>query len=215
MKISNSSSLKKNRIHSSYVDRNTTINNTSPVESIDPINPIENQSAYSSANHLLSYDIYYDTLKDLKEEYRKFYHDEQLLEKAIEDFDENRDAMLNNMNELISKYNNAISSLESFDQVFNTNNVKNIVDILHDFKGPLNNLGISIINNKELAIDDNIFIEKIEDSNKALDFLFQPAKGLILKIYYAFKSIKVPRKKSLDKEYNNTNYTGMLLDSKS
>ncbi|WIF94177.1 hypothetical protein [Caminicella sporogenes] len=214
MKISKTSSIKKSRIHNSYIDRNNTVNKPNAISSITPIKKIQNTVYYSSGNHLMSYDEYYDSLRELKKEYKKFYHDEQLLEKTIENFDENKEKLLKNMKELLTKYNTAILSLESFDKAFNTDNVKKIKAIIHSFKDKLNNLGIYIVRDKELEIDDKIFIDKIKKSQNALDFLFEPAKGLILKIYYAFKSIKVPLKDSKSKKYDNKEYIGLILDDR-
>lgn len=214
MKVSKASSIKKSKIHNSYIDRNNTVNKADAVSSITPIKKIQNTTNYSSENHLISYDAYYDSLKELKEEYKSFYHDEQLLEKAIENFDDNKAKLLKNMKELLSKYNNAVLSLESFDKAFATNNVKKIKAIIYSYKNELNNLGIYIVRDKELEIDDKIFIDKIKNSENALDFLFEPAKGLILKIYNAFKNIKVPKKDSKSKNYDNREYSGLLFDDK-
>ncbi len=215
MRISKVSSLKKNRIRSSYVDRNTSVKNTNKVESISPIKRVQNTSYYSSENHLMSFDAYYDTLKELKKEYKKFYHDQQQLEKAIENFNDHKDELVENMKELIDKYNNAIISLASFDKVFETNNIDTIINLLKKYQRQLNNLGIDIIRDKELKMNENIFVEKIKTSENALDFLFEPTKGLILRLYYNFKNIKVHQKNSLDNGYEDIDYSGILIDSKS
>jgi predicted RNase H-like nuclease (RuvC/YqgF family) len=213
VKISKSS-LNKSRIHGSYVDRVNNVRNTTAVESINRVKKTHNTSYYPSANHLISYDLYYDSLKELKKEYKKFYHDEQMLERAIENFDDNKEKLLDNMKQLVSKYNNAILSLESFDRSFKTNNVEKIKKLLIDFEDKLNSLGIYIVRDKELEINEETFIKKIKDSENAINFLFEPAKGLILKIFTAFKSIKIPRKESLEKSYSEADYAGLLFDNK-
>jgi predicted RNase H-like nuclease (RuvC/YqgF family) len=213
VKISKSS-LKKSRIHGSYVDRINNVRNTTAVESINRIKKTQNASYYPSANHLISYDLYYDSLKELKKEYKKFYHDEQMLERAIENFDDNKEKLLDNMKQLVSKYNNAILSLESFDRSFKTNNVEKIKKLLIDFEDKLNSLGIYIVRDNELEINEEVFVKKIKDSKNAINFLFEPAKGLILKIFTAFKSIKIPRKESLEKSYSEADYAGILFDNK-
>ena len=211
MKIS---SVKKARIHTSFVDRNTSVGRTDAVESIAPVKKIYNASYYSSENHLMIYDDFYDNLKELRNEYKSFYHDEQLLEKAIDNFDKDNDELLKNMKELIGKYNNAIKSLESFDNVFETNHVQKIQNLLLKFEKQLDNLGICISNTYELMLKEDIFIKKIQSNENALDFLFEPTKGLILKIYYTFKSIKIPKKTAIESKYDDIAYTGMILDNK-
>ncbi len=214
MKIPKTSSVKKNRIRNSFVERNTAVRNTDGVEAVTPIKQIRNTSYYSSENHLLSFDSYYDSLKELKKEYKKFYHDEQQLEKAIENFDKQKEELLQNMKELIEKYNNAILSLVSFDKAFDTNNTDKIVGIIYRYEDNLKNLGIYIQNNNELYIDEEIFTRKIKNSENALDFLFEPTKGLVLKLYTAFKNIRAPKKDGLDTKFKDTYYTGILIDNK-
>lgn len=206
------SSLKRDRIRTSFVDRNTSVSKTDAVESISSIKSIQNPTYYSSENHLMFYDQFYDNLKELKKEYKKFYHDEQLLEDAIENFD--KDKLLDSMNDLIAKYNNAIKSLTSFDKIFGTNQVSKIHCILIEYKNKLENLGIYIIDGKELKLEESVFIKKVQNNENVLEFLFEPTKGLILKIFTTFKNIKVPKKEALERIYENTDYTGMILDNK-
>lgn len=211
MKIS---SVKKARIRTSFVDRNTSVGRTDAVDSITSIKKIQNSSYYSSENHLMIYDDFYDNLKELRDEYKRFYHDEQLLEKAIDNFDTDKDKLLKNMKELIRKYNNAIKSLASFDGAFGTNHVKKIQSLLYDFEKERENLGIHILSSNELKLDEETFVGKIQNNENVLDFLFEPAKGLILKIYYTFRNIKISKKTAIEDKYDGAVYKGMLLDNK-
>ncbi|WP_432664632.1 hypothetical protein R9X47_00140 [Wukongibacter baidiensis] len=208
------SSVKKARIRTSFVDRKTNVGKTDAVESISSVKRIQNSAYHSSENSLMFFENFYDNLKELKEEYKKFYHDEQLLEEAIDNLSKDDEELLNNMNELISKYNNAITSLDSFDRTFGTNHVNKIENLLAEFETPLKNLGINIIGGKELGLDEKMFSEKIKGNENALGFLFEPTKGLILKIYSVFRNIKVPKKTALESKYEDVVYRGMLLDNK-
>lgn len=208
------SSLKRDRIRTSFVDRNTSVSKAHAVESISSIKSIQNPTYYSSENHLIFYDQFYDNLKELKKEYKKFYHDEQLLEDAIENFDKDKDKLLSSMKDLIAKYNNSIKSLASFDRVFGTNQVSKIRCILNEYKNKLEDLGIYIVDGDELSLEERIFTQKLLNNENVLEFLFEPTKGLILKIFAAFKNIKIPKKEALERIYENTDYTGMMLDNK-
>lgn len=211
MKIS---SVKKARIRTGFVDRNTVVGKTDAIESISAIKKMQNSSYHSSENYLMFYDDFYDNLKELKEEYKRFYHDEQLLEKTIDNFNNDKDELPKKMKELILKYNNAIKSLASFDKAFETDHVAKIQKLLVNFQKELENLGIYIIDDKELIFDEKIFINKIQNNENALEFLFEPAKGIILKIYSAFRNIKIPKKTVLERKYDDIAYKGMLLDNK-
>lgn len=208
------SSVKKSRIRTSFVDRKTTVGKTDAVESISSISRMQNSSYDSSENQSIFYDEFYDNLKELQKEYRKFYHDEQALEDAIKNFDRSRDKLLSNMKELIEKYNNAVRSLASFDMAFKTNNVRSIEDILMEYKDQLKNLGIYVIKDKELELSEAIFIDRIQGNENVLDFLFEPTKGIILKIYAVFRNIKISKKAALERKYDSNDARGMLLDNK-
>lgn len=214
MTISKISSLRKSRVHGSYVDRANQVIHTSRIEAIDPIHKTKNSSFYSSENHLMSYDEYYDSLKELKKEYRRFYRDEQNLEHAIKDLNENKDKLIDNMEELITRYNEAIVSLMEFDRIFDTDNLSRIVAILKDYEMELNNLGIYITRDKELEMKRDIFIKRIEESTDALDFLFKPTQGMIVKLYSTFRSIKLPKKLSALNKFTNSELKGSILDNK-
>lgn len=211
MKISKTS-LKKSRIHSSYVDRNTYVNKANKVEAISPIKNIQNSSFHSSENHLVSYDAYYDNLKELKKEYRRFYKEEQSLEKAIKNFKDDKNKVIKNIKELISKYNLAIQSLSDFDRVFKMDNVSNIIEILNSFSGSLNSIGITI-RDILLEVDEEILRNSIKETPYSLDFLFSK-NGLLPNLYSAFRNVKLPKKESLEKRFEKKEYKGIILDNK-
>ncbi len=215
-KISKTSSINKKRIHNSFVDRSRIVRKTEGVDAVNPIDPIKNDINYSSSNHLMTSDLLYDNLEQLRDEYKKFYHDERNLEKAIKNLQNNKDELANNMNELIEKYNKAILSLEKFDKKLNTAHTMKIKNILIDFKDELKNIGINIVRNKELEIVKEKFVKEITKSDNSITFLFQPIRGMIIRLYKAFRSIKAPENK-FDSEYNNATegrYSGILMDNR-
>lgn len=207
-------SVKSSRIRTSFVDRKTNVGKTDAIESISSIKQVQHSTYNSSENHLMFYDDFYENLKELKEEYKRFYHDEQLLEKAINSLDKDDGELLKNMRDLILKYNNAINSLDSFDRAFGSNHVSKIENLLAKFENPLKDLGVNIVGSKELALHEKIFCEKIKSNELALELLFEPTKGLILKIYSVFRNVKIPKKSALERKYDDIVYKGMLLDNK-
>ena len=90
MDVKSTNKIQKARIHNSVVERMTSVYNSAPVSAIDPINAVTNNTALISYNSLLSSDEFYDKLSKLQNEYRRFYHDQQELEKALSDMNERR-----------------------------------------------------------------------------------------------------------------------------
>lgn len=220
-RISKTSSFQKKKIHSDYIGRNRKITETGMIERVKPISPSENSTKYSSSNYLIASDVFYDKLEQLREEYRKFYHHERDLEIAIESINNSKDKLSEHMMDLIFKYNRAISSLEDFDKICGTAHCLGIKEILLSFEGELNKVGINIINEKELDIDLDIFIERVINSRNPMSDLFKPVRAMIIKLYKGFKHIKIPKKNSFENQYkeyddlSSQDYNGIIIDEKS
>lgn len=212
------SSVAGSRIHNSYIDRVKSVKGATTIEGVEGIDSIKNQTSYASANYLIASDYFYENLKSLKKEYNSFYHHHEKLEKAIKNLEENDEKLVEHMQELIEKYNIAIVSLKDLDKVLNTNyknEIKNIIDV---FKEPLKTIGIDVDAEYKMSMEKETFIEKIEISRDPIRFLFEPIKGMIIKLYKAFKNIKYPSKKVITKEYTDIvadDFSGLLLDKKS
>ena len=218
-RISRSSSVEKRRIHSSYVHRNkTVIDRASSVEKVTPVNPVFNNISYSSANHLMYSDTLYDNLIALKNEYLNFYHHERNLQQTIAEIDEDNLISIDKMKDLIDKYNMAIRALKTFDIHLRTNFAEDIKNIIQEYEVDLNKIGISIIKEKELIIDEVDFKNSlIQAQDDGLE-LFKPIKWMILKLYKGFRNIKGPYKEGYDDKYPDIvegDSSGMVLDEKS
>lgn len=218
-KISRTSSIEKRRIHSSYVHRNkTVIDRASSVEAVSPVNPVFNNISYSSANHLMYSDSLYDNLIALKNEYLNFYHHERNLQQAISEIDEDNLISIEKMKDLIDKYNMAIRALKTFDIHLRTHFAEGIKEIIQEYERDLNKIGISIVKEKELEIDQITFMNTlIQAQDDGLE-LFKPIKGMILKLYRGFRNIKGPYKEGYDDKYPEIlegDSSGMVLDEKS
>ena len=223
-KISRTSSIEKRRIHTSFVHRNKTIiDRASAVGPVTPVNPVFNNINYSSANHLMYSDALYDNLIELKNEYLNFYHHERNLQQAIKELEENGQFPIDNMNNLIDKYNMAIKALTSFDIHLRTNFTEGIQDIIQEHEEDLNRICISIVREKELEINERKFKDNLIESKDNIKNLLDPIRDMIVKLYREFRNIKGPYKEGLEDQYQDISYQdlsyidscGMILDRKS
>ena len=217
-RISKTTSIEKNRIHSSFVHRNTVVDRASSVEAVTPVNPVFNNINYSSANHLMYSDTLYDNLVELKNEYLNFYHHERNLQQSIAEIDEDNLISIEKMKNLIDKYNMAIKALCTFDIHLRTNFAEGIKSTIHEYEKDLNKIGISIVRKQELEIDEIDFMDSlIQAQDDGLE-LFKPIKGMILKLYKGFRNIKGPYKEGYDDKYPDIiegDNAGMVLDERS
>ena len=214
MDVKSTNKIQKARIHNSVVERMTSVYNSAPVSAIDPINAVTNNTALISYNSLLSSDEFYDKLSKLQNEYRRFYHDQQELEKALSDMNENSDSLTEHMKELVQKYNIALGSLKQFDIQFNTNHRGDVAKLLQKFRRNLFNIGVKIDEGATLSFDEVRFTEAIFESNDAIKFLFRPIKGLIINLHREFKNINISEDEGSYYEKENISYNGMITDQK-
>lgn len=204
----------KQMVHSNLVERMTVVRAANMVNPVDPVDPVKNDSR-TAYNSLMASDEFYDKLKNLRKEYEEFYHDQQELEKAIKEL-EYDDSIIDNMGKLVENYNNAIESLRTFDYDFGTDYYAKIVNIISDFKVELFRIGIIRGSSNKLIYDREKFKEKLDESEDAFKFIFEPAKGLIIRLYKAFKNIKIPSfEEELSGKYSeHLEYEGIILDEK-
>ena len=215
MKVNSSSKINKYRNHNSVVNRMTSSSASSAVTPVDRVEPVQNNPALLSYNSLMASDQFYDNLADLRTEYKKFYHDQRELEKALEDMDEDKECLCENLRQLVEKYNIALSSLKMFDQQFGTRYRLDVEELLRKFKRNLSEVGVTINENATLAFEVDKFRESIIDSNDALKFLFRPIRGLIIKLHRAFTNIKIPENDDIQYyEHEGRVYNGMITDER-
>lgn len=215
-KIRPTSSIRSKRIHSSFVERTRTIGErASAVDPVTRVNPVANEVAYSSANHLMSSDSFYEKLESLEKEYLNFYHQERNLQKAVEAIEEDMDLDIKYIKNLIDKYNKTALALLHFDLEINTNHSEGIKNILNEYNIALNNMGIYMIEDNRLELDEDLFKKNLLASKDNLKLAFEPIRKMILKLYKRFRNIKGPKKEDLDYKYSdfpNRDYSGMIMD---
>ncbi|MDR5659677.1 hypothetical protein RH915_09230 [Serpentinicella sp. ANB-PHB4] len=216
-KTSRVSSVASKRIHNSYVHRSRVVEKSEKIDQVNPVSKADNQTAYSSGNYLFSSDVFYEKINQLKKEYKNFYHDHRKLEEAIENFDQENE-MLTHMKNLIEKYNNALVSLKKFDAALGTDHLSKIKDILEVFENNLDEIGITVDTETKMHIDEQKFIDRVEHSENPLSMFFDPIKGLVIRLYKAFKQIKLPQTNTNKEYYESTQdrgISGAIIDGSS
>ena len=208
-----SSDIQKYRAHNSVVNRMTNTVSSTAVTAVEPIKPIKNDPTLISYNSLLASDEFYDKLSKLNKEYRKFYHDQQELEKALKRMSENDECLTENMRRLVEKYNLALESLTKFDMHFGTVHRKDAERVLMRFKRKLSEIGVLITDESILVFDEKIFRDSVEHTTDAVKFLFNPIRGLIINLHRVFKNIKIADEENVYHEYGGQSYNG-LFDQK-
>ncbi|MBP3949553.1 hypothetical protein [Bacillus suaedae] len=191
-----SSQRRIERIRSNYVDQ--VINSTTrPIEPIERIQGATNQTQHPTENHLLSYQLYYQSVEELKQEFRRFYHQEKDLNQAMALLNKN-ETLLTQTNQLIIKYNQAVTTLRDFDQIAGTQHVKRIRDLFEEYRFDFKDIGITTTENQLLKLDPTQFVSYLSSSEDTAANLISRFKKLILKEYYTLSKIKPSHSEKFD-----------------
>lgn len=193
-RISRISSLRANRIRSSYVNKMSATKAVDKIEALFPIEKSKNHTDYPSDVFLASYDRYYKQIKELKKEFKKFYHHEKDLYNALRQLDTNIQKIVKHTDELITKYNQALLALAAFDKQAGTQHVLSIRQIVQLFSTDLAKLGITEEENGLLLFTPTIFISYLEENRDQFEVMLTHFKRMILEEYKSFTRIRLPGK---------------------
>lgn len=184
---------------------------TDPSE-ISPVTAANASSDRETDNHSLSMRLYYESVREQKEEYKHFYRNEQELEHDLKNIHFDDDHFLDKVKHLIHTYNHTILSLSKFDKSFNTSFAEDIIQLLQHYNDPLFAIGIKLLVDGELFIYKGIFEDAYEKRRGDFLFLIGHDKSLFFKLYQRLQGVKIPQ---LDQEIvESEGYVGTIIDAK-
>ena len=211
-------SLSYNRVRGSYINRQRTSDTVTRTEPVEPVLHTQNQTAFSSENHLIAYDNYYRQLRKMETEFEKYLgNPEYVLEQLEkekeqeprEGFQGRKSELYGRIRSLISKFNATVEALVYIDKNYQTENVKSLHVILANHEERLARLGI-MTRNLYLEIDGGIFWKRYLESENPYEELFRPLSRLLLTLYMKFRNIMVHKKN----KYNafSEDYKGTIIN---
>ncbi|MEB1806237.1 MAG: hypothetical protein LPK26_02840 [Bacillaceae bacterium] len=210
-RITRVSSLRANRIRANYVNR-MSAQHVSKIEPLAPVEKGKNNSELPSENYLDSYDRYYEKLKELKNEFKTFYHREQDLLAAINDLDSHQQKMVTHTDNLITKYNQALKALYSFDQAVSGQHVINVRQTLQTFHSEMKQLGVSENEQGFLSFEPKKFVHFIRNKESDFELLLTQFRQLIIESYKSLTKIRINHKQINPYEAKPFEYKGLIIE---
>ncbi|OLO40659.1 hypothetical protein BTR23_06665 [Alkalihalophilus pseudofirmus] len=210
-RITRVSSLRANRIRANYVNRVS----AQQVTKIEPLASVEkgkNNNKQPSENYLDSYDRYYQKLNDLKREFKTFYHREKELFDAICDLDMHQQKIVKHTDNLITKYNQALKALYSFDQAIRGQHVVHVRETLQTFQAEMAQLGISEDDNGFLSFTPETFIHFIRNDDSNFEELLIQFRQLIINSYKSLTKIRIKHDTINPYEARTFEYKGLIIE---
>ena len=206
--------LSFSRIKGAYVERqrgSASVGRPLPVEAAIYA---QNNSDWSSENHLIAYDNYYRNLNKLEKEFDNFLKDPKYIKEEVEKERKKkkpgkRSDLYRRVRALINKYNVTIDALVYIDKNYNTNNIKELNFIVLNHEENLRNLGI-VIKNLKMEINGGVFWKNFLESQDPYEEMFHPLARLIMALFIKFRNIMVVRKN----QYNSfsEDYKGTIIN---
>ncbi|MDE5412610.1 hypothetical protein [Alkalihalobacterium chitinilyticum] len=210
-RITRISSLRANRIRANYVNR-MSAQHVSKIEPLAPVEKGKNNSEQPSENYLDSYDRYYEKLNELKKEFKTFYHREQELLAAINDLDSHQQKIVKHTDNLISKYNQALKALYSFDQAVSGQHVINVRQTLQTFHLEMKQLGIKEDELGYLYFEPKRFVNFIRNDESNFEELLIQFRQLIIESYKSLTKIRINNEQNNPYEAKPFEYKGLIIE---
>ena len=219
------SAVNRDRISTMYVDRKVSINKISNIGRVDSIRPVNNNTSNANENYLFYSGSFYDKLTELKDHYKKFYLNQQDLESTLKKFKEEKDPdgsikeLITLIDELVVKYNLAITSLTNFQDKIGVQYSQQIEKVLSEYQISLGRIGITFTTNLTLSFNSATAQNNLSFNPDYILFLFDHKNGLIRRLFILFRNIKAdfqrtPKKYISDDTSSNSLVTGLLMDEK-
>lgn len=156
----------------------------------------------------------YEKLKNLKDEYRAFYKEEQELESLLTNMCVGCDEFINQLIKTFESYNKSIDTLNDFDKAFKTSYLDTVKEVINKYDDNLNSINIFIEPDGKLRFYRTRLRKIFLESPNKFDFFFENESGLIAKLYMAFHIIKAIVPSEASEQIKDSDKHGILIDRK-
>lgn len=214
-RINRTSSLRSSRVRESYVNRLNQTQGISRVEATERTRRQESETDHPNETTLLSFDHYYKKIRELKREFKEFYHHEQQLLQAIKKIDTNKAKIVRHTSDLVEKYNQALLALKDFDRIAGTEHVKSVKEVYASFADDLAEIGVTEIEDDLLSFHADTFIQFVEEDRNNFSQLMLTFKQMILQEYRSLFGIRLNRKKQNRYDELPFNMKGLMIEERS
>jgi len=218
------SSVNRHRISTYHVNRKINNLDVSQVDRLEPVNPVQNNTASANDNFAMFSEVFYGKLMDLRRFYQRFYLHEQALEDVLERFRKGAEEalpeeLLDLIMELIEKYNRAYQSLTVFEKEIGINHSRLMLRTIRRYEVYLNRLGITLLSTGLLQVDREVLKRNLEHHPDYLQVMFNYRSGLLYELYMQFKSVQAQPNHShyrqIHRQQAENFVKGAIVDEKS
>ncbi|ERN52927.1 hypothetical protein M3689_07710 [Alkalihalophilus marmarensis] len=169
-RLSRVTSLRANRIHTSFVNKMSSSNGVNPVMPVEKTEATKNPTKHSSDHQLTSYDYYYE--KHLTQSSETNVHSDRFSRNEVQNnstallTSEKNDQEKELVIKLVNSYNQLIQSLKHTDQISCQNDTAKLHQVYAGFAAIFEGYGVIETAHSLLTFDEKIYSIKNENRTK-------------------------------------------------
>lgn len=167
----------------------------------------------NDSSRLLSMDIVYDKLEDMREEYKHFYSEEQNFEEAWSALQEDPDHFLDHLEEIFEAHNHVVEALSEFDKTFETDHLKALIDFVMQYESDFHMISVSVEPDSSLRVKKKKMKDQFKTHPDAFRFLSKTG-GFLKKLFDFYHRLKAIKPPTTQEEDQLAWYQGLFMDKK-
>ena len=183
------------------------------VEKLDRSNSSQLRADENEASRLMSIDIVYDKLQNMREEYKHFYSEEQNFEEAWSSLLEDPEHFIEHLIEIFEAHNHVVDALNEFDKIFETNHIDTLTEFIKHYETEFHAISILIQPDSSLRVRNRKLRDHFNKKPEAFTFLTKPG-GFLRKLYDFYHNLKAIKPPTTQDEDQLAWYQGLFMDQK-
>lgn len=186
------SRVSRSRITGIVAARNHIVRSVHGVEKTPASFAVENDTANTSSNFLLSKEAFYDLMEESNKKHEDFegkLAEDELQRRKNSLLDSSEDDTLDFIEEVILQFNQAMDYVKRLNEEKRQKSLDAILHTVTSHNRPLSNLGILSDRNHHMNLNREKFLATISKSPHHLKLLLDPEKGILRKIHDSFMEV--------------------------
>jgi len=185
----------------------------SQVERVTRTTASNSKSDENDSNKLLSMDIAYDKIEEMREEYKHFYSEEQSFEEAWSALQDDPDHFIDHLQEIFEAHNHVVAALTEFDKTFETDHLTALIDFVMEYESNFHIISVSLEPDSSLRVKRKKMKEQFKNHPDAFKFLTRNG-GFLKKLFDFYHRLKAIKPPTTHEEDQLAWYQGLFMDEK-
>lgn len=181
-------------------------------QSVQPIEKTKTSNSHNTHVGIDQTEDAYNKLRQVSEEYRSFFKNEQAFEDAYSKVGNSHD-FIDHLVHFISLYNQSLTTLIEFDKYFNTTYHVSILELVRSEQNQLSTIGIRLEPDGIMRLSRFKMMEAFALHPNAFNFMIE-SEGLAIQLLQRFRNVKGYIMENHEEHLNTDGLHGLVIDQK-